>query len=477
MSPIGDSDAVLSARAQVFDEARPDVVRARHESGFLMPRERLGRLLDAGSMVEYGSLSAHSEDLGWIPTRGGVDCVGTVHGYPVVASSTDYTDHGGGYGADRINRLIGLAYENRWPMVFFADGGGSRASDPRSRRSGNIPINGSIGRFSFFDGVAELSGWVPTIAVVSGPSYAGHASIAGLSNLVIATRGSSIGMGGPPMVEAALGIRLTHQELAPVEMHDQTGGIDLLVDDEPAAIEAVRGLLAYLHDDPESRPSASAMALDSLEVKDGRYDMQLVLDAIMDEGSVFELRRHWSQSIITALARLGGKTVGVVASQPSSPLKGAIDQGAADKIARFVELCDVYEFPLVALVDTPGFVVSRVEKEAESIQPGMTRHHVRPFLAHHHRTVPLFSVQIGQGNGLAPFALTGVGNGRSIPALRLAWPSVDLVSRDGFAVTGATDFDDIVTPNETRDRIIGILRLVTRRTDERGKKKHPVDTW
>jgi acetyl-CoA carboxylase carboxyltransferase component len=212
-------------------------------------------------------------------------------------------------------------------------------------------------------------------------------------------------------------------------------------------------------------------------VKDGRYDMQLVLDAILDEGSVFELRKHWSQSIITALARLGGKTVGVVASQPSSPLKGAIDQGAADKIARFVELCDVYEFPLVALVDTPGFVVSRVEKEAESIQPGMTRHHVRPFLAHHHRTVPLFSVQIGQGNGLAPFALTGVGNGRSIPALRLAWPSVDLVSRDGFAVTGATDFDDIVTPNETRDRIIGILRLVTRRTDERGKKKHPVDTW
>ncbi len=204
--------------------------------------------------------------------------------------------------------------------------------------------------------------------------------------------------------------------------------------------------------------------------------MRPVLDAIMDAGSVFELRKHWSQSIITALARLGGKTVGVVASQPSSPLKGAIDQGAADKIGRFVELCDVYEFPLVALVDTPGFVLRRVEQEG-LVQPGMTRHHVRPFLAHHHRTVPLFSVQIRQGNGLAPFALTGVGNGRSIPALRLAWPTVELVSRDGFAVTGATDFDDIVTPNETRHRILGILRLVTRRPDERRKKKHPVDTW
>jgi acetyl-CoA carboxylase carboxyltransferase component len=471
-----DAERVLAARAEVADAARPAVVRARHESGFLMPRERLNLLLDAGSMVEYGSLSSQSKDLDWTPTRGGVDCVGTVHGHPVVASSTDYTDHGGGYGADRLNRLIALAHEHRWPMVLFADGGGSRATDPLSRRSGNIPINGSIGRFSFFDGVAELSGWVPTIAVVSGPSYAGHASLAGLSNLVIATRGSSIGMGGPPMVEAALGLRLTHQELAPVEMHDQTGGIDVLVDDEPAAIDAVRRILSYLHDDSGDPQAPSKAALDSLDVKDGRYDMQLVLNAILDAGSVFELRRNWSQSIITALARLGGKTVGVIASQPSSPLNGAIDQGAADKIARFVELCDVYEFPLVALVDTPGFVLRRVDDTGEAVQPGMTRHHVRPFLAHHHRTVPLFSVQIGRGNGLAPFALTGVGNGRSIPALRLAWPTVDLVSRDGFVVAGATDFDDVVTPHETRDRIIGILRLVARPA-ARGTKKHPVDTW
>jgi acetyl-CoA carboxylase carboxyltransferase component len=157
-------------------------------------------------------------------------------------------------------------------------------------------------------------------------------------------------------------------------------------------------------------------------------------------------------------------------------LNGAIDQGAADKIARFVELCDVYEFPLVALVDTPGFVISQADDDGEVVQPGMTRHHVRPFLAHHHRTVPLFSVQVGRGNGLAPFALTGMGNARSIPALRLAWPSVDLVSRDGFVVTGATDFDDIVTPDETRDRLIGVLRLLTRPAPG-GKKKHPVDTW
>jgi acetyl-CoA carboxylase carboxyltransferase component len=471
-----DSDSVLSARAQMYDSARPEVVRARHDAGFLMPRERINLLLDPGSMVEYGSLSAHSDESGWMPTRGGVDGVGTVHGFPVVVSSTDYTDHGGGYGADRINRLIALAHEHRWPMVLFADGGGSRASDPRSRRSGHVPINGSIGRFSFFDGVAELSGRVPTIAVVSGPSYAGHASLAGLSNLVIATRGSSIGMGGPPMVEAALGIRLTHQELAPVEMHDEQGGIDLLVDDEPAAIENTRRILSYLHDQSAGEQSPTARSIDGMDVTGGDYDMRPVLDAIVDGGSLLELRKNFSTSVITALARMGGKSVGVIASQPASPLNGAIDQGAADKIARFVELCDVYEFPLVAMVDTPGFVLRRVDQKVEVSQPGMTRHHVRPFLAHHHRTVPLFSVQVGRGNGLAPFALTGIGNGRSIPALRLAWPAVDLVSRDGFVVPGATDFDDVVIPSETRARILGVLKLVPRPAPHPGKK-HPVDTW
>jgi acetyl-CoA carboxylase carboxyltransferase component len=471
-----DSDSVLSARAQMHDSARPDVVRARHDAGFLMPRERINLLLDPGSMVEYGSLSAHSDESGWIPTRGGVDCVGTVHGFPVVASSTDYTDHGGGYGADRINRLIALAHEHRWPMVLFADGGGSRASDPRSRRSGHVPINGSIGPFSFFDGVAELSGRVPTIAVVSGPSYAGHASLAGLSNLVIATRGSSVGMGGPPMVEAALGIRLTHQELAPVEMHDERGGIDLLVDDEPAAIENARRILSYLHDESDGEESLTARSIDAIDVAGGDYDMRPVLNALVDEGSLLELRRNFSTSVITGLARVGGKSVGVIASQPASALNGAIDQGAADKIARFVELCDVYEFPLVALVDTPGFILRGVDKKVEFAQPGMTRHHVRPFLAHHHRTVPLFSVQLRRGNGLAPFALTGIGNGRSVPALRLAWPTVDLVSRDGFVVPGATDFDDVVLPSETRARILGVLKLV-RRAVPQPDKKHPVDTW
>src|SRR5690606_9551209 len=149
------------------------------------------------------------------------------------------TDHGGGYGAGRIPRLYALAHEHRWPVILFADGGGSRATVPEKKGPGGVDLGGRIGRFDLFDGLAELSGWVPTIAMVSGPSYAGHASLSGFSNFLVSTRGSSIGIGGPPMVEAALGVRLTHQELAGVEMHEQTGGIDLLVDNEHQGIAAI----------------------------------------------------------------------------------------------------------------------------------------------------------------------------------------------------------------------------------------------
>jgi acetyl-CoA carboxylase carboxyltransferase component len=469
-------EAIHDARASAQDAARPDVIERRHASGFLTPRERIAALLDPGSAVEYGALAGRTHAGAWLPTRGGVDFVGSVDGQPVVASSTDFTDHGGGYGAGRIPRLYALAYEHRWPVVLFTDGGGSRATVPEAKGQLGVDLGGRIGRFDLFDGLAELSGWAPTIAIVSGPSYAGHASLAGFSNFLVATRGSSIGIGGPPMVEAALGLRLTHQELAPVEMQEQTGGIDLLVDDEPGAIAAVRRYLAYLHDLPPGEPSPSAAQIRAIVPNDGPYDMLAAIAAIVDRDSVFELRPNWACSLITALARVGGRTVGVLANQPLSYNGGAIDQDAADKIARFVELCDAYEYPLLALIDTPGLVLRRgANRETE--QAGMTRHHVRPLLAHHHRTVPLISVQLGRAVGMGPFAMAGFGNGHSTPLLSLAWPSARLVNADpyGQSIRGRHVLDDVIDPAETRDRISNVLRL-TQRSPAR-EKKHAVDTW
>ena len=223
-----DIQALREARAGLRDAARPDIVTRVHGTGKLTARERVRLLLDPDSEIEYGSIAARTAEGEWVPEAGGVDFVGTVEGRPVIASSTDYTDHGGGYGAGRLGRLFALGYEQRWPLVLFVDGGGSRARHPRAGL-GHIETSGSIGRFSFLDGMPELSGWTPIVAIVSGPSFAGHASLAGFSDFLISTPGSSIGMGGPPMVEAALGHRLTPNELAGSEMHERAGGIHLSI--------------------------------------------------------------------------------------------------------------------------------------------------------------------------------------------------------------------------------------------------------
>ena len=465
-----------AARGRLRDAARPDIVQRVHGTGKLTARERVRLLLDADSEVEYGSIAARSAAGEWVPEAGGVDFVGTVDGRPVIASSTDYTDHGGGYGAGRLGRLFALAYEQRWPLVLFVDGGGSRARHPRSGM-GHVEMSGPIGRFSFLDGVPELSGWVPVVAIVSGPSFAGHASIAGFSDFLISTPGSSIGMGGPPMVEAALGHRLTPNELAGSEMHELAGGIDLLVEDEAAAVAAAKRYLSY-YDNERDEGAAPDVDLDALAPDaDASCDMHGIVRAVCDAGSVFELRPRFAPALLTCLARIGGRSIGVLANQPLVD-DGAIDHNAATKIARFVELCDAYEYPMVALIDTPGCVANwDLKGQAPGVEPGLTRWHARPLVAHQQRTVPLVSVQVRRGRGLGPALMTGVSTTRGVPALRLGWPGVEIGRRDGYsAVVDHNAFDDVIAPRETRERVERLLRLFGKPT-ARARKKHPIDTW
>lgn len=465
-----------AARGRLRDAARPDIVQRVHGTGKLTARERMRLLLDPASEVEYGSIAARSAEGEWVPEAGGVDFVGTVDGRPVIASSTDYTDHGGGYGAGRLGRLFALAYEQRWPLVLFVDGGGSRARHPRSGM-GHVEMSGPIGRFSFLDGAPELSGWVPVVAIVSGPSFAGHASIAGFSDFLISTPGSSIGMGGPPMVEAALGHRLTPNELAGSEMHELAGGIDLLVEDEAAAVAAAKRYLSYYDNDREGG-TAPDVDLDALAPDAGAScDMHDIVRAICDADSVFELRPRFAPALLTCLARIGGRSVGVVANQPLVD-DGAIDHHAATKIARFVELCNAYEHPMLALIDTPGCVANwDLKGQAPAVEPGLTRWHARPLVAHQQRTVPLVSVQVRRGRGLGPALMTGVSTTRGVPALRLGWPGVEIGRRDGYsAVVDHDAFDDVIAPRETRERVERLLRLFGKPT-ARARKKHPIDTW
>ena len=464
-----------SAKALRFDASRPQAVDKVHSTDHLTARERTAMLLDPGSEVEFGAIAARDADGDWVPEKGGVDLIGTIDGKTVITSSTDYTDRGGGYGAARLEHLLSLAHQQRWPIAFFVDGGGSRARHPRAGLD-HLELSGQIGRFTLFDGMAELSGWVPTVAIVSGPSFAGHASLAGFSDIVITTRGSAIGMGGPPMVEAALGLTLTPQELAGVEMHEKTGGIDLLVDDEHTAIELAKQYLSYLWDHPGGEPHPSAEKIAELVPESGPYDIYPVISALVDKDSVFELRPQFAASVVTAIARIEGKTVGVLASNPNVD-SGMITEAAATKIGRFVELCDAYEYPIVSLIDSP---CTALETET-GFRPGVSRWHTRVLQTQQQRTVPIASIQLRKAGGFSGHVMAGSPTGHSVPLWQVAWPTAELGVEDPFTATrNFNSFDDVIEPNETRtglSRLLAHLPTSAERRSHQRVKKHIIDTW
>ena len=467
---------------------------------------------DLGGFVEYGLLAGQSSGVDDdAPADGLVGGVGEFEGHPVVAAAYDRNVLGGTQSERnqrKMSKLIYLAQTNRWPLVLFIEGEGARRQDPRP-----VPpiVVYTRGRWDLYDGLAELSGWCPTIAIVTGPSLDGHAGAALLCDLVIGVSGATLGseQGG-------------HRHQRSVEELSARGDVDLVVPSEHDAIDAARRYLRFWFEDRPARvgqakvgqassdptQSASHARIDSI-VPDNRrraYDMRKLLEAFADEASLLELGRAWAPSMITALARLGGRSIGIFANQPLSPNAGAIDSVAADKAARFVELCDAYGLPLVSFVDNPGYMVGPDAERA-----GIARHHARPLSALHHRQVPLYSVQVRKAYGLGPYAMSGYGSSRRVPELRLAWPTVEsggmslegaayLVKRkeiqaapnpqearairDNYAEqmrdvasgvrAGRTySFDDVVLPQETRARIMTMLHRSPRRLAP--TKLHPID--
>lgn len=488
---------------QAMDAARPEAVTDTHASGHLTARERLTRLLDPDSFIEYGVLAGATSQVDDTAAADGlVAGTGLIATKPVAAASYDCTVLNGTQSERnqrKLGRLIYLSRTYRWPFICFVDGDGARPDDPLPAPPIAIAPRG---RWDLYDGLAELSGWAPTVAIVSGRALDGNAGIAMLSDFVVATRNSSFGSWGTSEL-------LSDPVVRPVEDYERTGNIDLIVEDEPAAIAAVQKYLSYyLCELPDGKPASTHARIAAIIPENRRrpYDMRKVISAFADADSVMELGIGWGRSMLTVLARLGGRSIGIFANQPKSPLAGAIDSDAADKAARFVELCDAYEFPLVSFIDNPGYMVGpQAERE------GMARHHARPLAALHHRTVPLCSIQIRKAYGLGPYAMSGFGSSRVMPELRLAWPSVEsggmslegaaylvkrkeihaaktqaeaLAIRDNYAEQMRDHssglragrnfmFDDIVDPLETRDRIMTMLERFPRSISPR--KKHPID--
>jgi len=457
-------------------------------------RERIARICDPGSFAEYGPLAQEEGADEPMPADGLVIGTARIEGIPVVVGSYDTSVADGSQSKvnqAKLDRLVFFAVEHRMPLVCFVDGGGWRKSSSETRTS--RWLGGGTGRMGALDGLCELSGLAPSVAIMSGEALEGNADLAMLAECVIATRGSSFG---------------ASDHLMSVEYRATRGDVDILVETEAEAIQEARRYITYLlKDAPSGEPSATAETIDNILPDNRRraYDMRRVITALADEGSVLELRPHWGTSLITSLVRMGGRTVGVFANQPMSPILGAIDSTAADKMARFIELCDAYGVPLLSLIDSPGF---HIGPDAE--RDGIARHHVRTLSAIEHRDVPLFCVQLRKAYGLGPLVMRGSW-GHLPPDLRLAWPTVEtggmslegaaylvkrkeiqaaktpeeaIAIRDAYANTlreresGVRaahnfSFDDVIMPSETRDRIIRALENAPR--IQRTEKKTYLD--
>lgn len=416
-----DLQRLIDRQRRTLDAARPDAVGKRHALGLRTARENIADLCDTGSFVEYGALavaaqrSRRSEEdlIANTPADGMVTGIGRIHGRSVVVMAYDATVLAGTQGMrnhQKTDRMLGLALQNQLPVVLFAEGGGGRPGDT------DMPIVAGL-HVATFASFARLNGKVPVVGVAAGRCFAGNAALLGCCDVVIATASSNIGMGGPAMVEGGgLGV-FRPEQIGPADVQHGNGVIDLLVEDETQAVAAARHYLSFFQGMPQDWTAPPAEALRDV-VPENRlrvYDSRAALVGLADVDSLLELRSGFGKGIHTALARIEGRAVGLIANNPLH-LGGAIDADAADKAARFMQLCNAHGLPIVSLVDTPGFMVGP-DTEATA----QVRHVSRLFIAAAHLCVPFLSVVLRKGYGLGAMAMTA--GGFHAPLSTVAWPT------------------------------------------------------
>ena len=419
----------LRSREALFaDVSRPDAVVKRHALGLRTARENVADLCDDGSFVEYGALAFAAQrarrDLDDLirqtPADGMVTGIGSVNRESfgaersrAVVMAYDATVLAGTQGMrnhQKTDRLLRVALEQRLPVLLFAEGGGGRPGDV------DFPVVAGL-HVATFAAFARLSGRVPLVGIVAGRCFAGNAALLGCCDVVIATRASSIGMGGPAMVEGGgLGV-FRPDEIGPSDVQSRAGVIDVVVADEAEGVAVARRYLAFFQGRVAAPASVDGAALRTL-LPDNRlrvYDIRAVVAALVDPGSALELRAGFGAGIVTALARIDGRPVGLLANDPAV-LGGAIDADAADKAARFMQLCDAHALPLVSLIDTPGFMVGP-EIEAR----GQVRHASRMFVVAAQLRVPVAAIVLRKAYGLGAMAMAA--GGMHAPMATVAWPS------------------------------------------------------
>jgi acetyl-CoA carboxylase carboxyltransferase component len=515
-----DLAEVQARHAVGLDAARPDAVERRRAVGRRTARETVADLVDEGSFVEYGPVAIAAqrrrrsveELIERTPADGMIGGIGTVNGHlfgghdaQVIAVSYDYTVLAGTQGVmnhRKKDRLFELAESMRLPVVFFTEGGGGRPGD-----TDNIGVSLlDCWAFHFLGGLSAL---VPLVGINAGYCFAGNAALLGCCDVVIATADSNIGMGGPAMIEGGgLGV-FDPKEIGPMSVQQFNGVVDIAVADEVEAVRVAKQYLSYFQGAISEWTCADQLQLRGAIPEDRKraYDVRTVLDTLFDSGSVLELRRDFALGMVTALARVEGRPVGVLANNPGH-LAGAIDSEGADKAARFLQLCDAFDIPVLTLVDTPGMMVGPAVEET-----ALVRHCSRLFVIGANITVPLISVVLRKCYGLGAQAM--VGGSTKAPAACIAWPTgefgpmglegavrlgfrreldaiddpgerersfqerVDRMYEHGKALNTASYFeiDDVIDPAETRRWISAILTSAPPAPLRAGKKRPNIDTW
>ena len=509
-----DLDEVRQRHAAGQDEHRPEAVAKRHAAGRRTARENIAALCDEGTFLEYGPLVVAAQRqrrsladlIERTPADGLVGGLAGINGSQCAVLAYDATVLAGTQGAYnhlKKDRLFDVAARRKLPVVLYAEGGGGRPGDV------DVPTVSGL-QVMAFHLFAKLSGHVPLVGIAAGRCFAGNAALLGCCDVVIATRESSIGMGGPAMIEGGGLGSYDPDEVGPIDVQAPNGVVDIVVEDETGATEVAKRYLSYFQGGVTDWSADDQRLLRSV-VPENRvrvYDVRAVIDTLADTGSVLELRRDFGEGIITALVRIEGRPYGLIANNPAH-LGGAIDAEGADKASRFMQLCDAHGLPIVSLCDTPGFMVGPDAERTATV-----RHVSRMFVTGANLSVPLCVVVLRKAYGLGAMAMAG--GSLTVPLATVSWPTgelggmglegavklgfrkeLDAVSdpaerqelfdqmvamayEHGKALNAASLFelDDVIDPADTRRWITTTLAGPPRERDrEPGDRRPFIDTW
>ena len=515
-----DLQETRERHAYNLDENRAEAVAKRRARGYRMIRENIAELVDPGSFNEYWPLVVafqhQRHDMETLrkrtPAAGVVAGIGTINGdlfddehSRAMVVAYDYTVLAGTQGRRnhyKQDRMFELAGRFGLPLVLFGEGGGGRPGDDN---------NGPRVAFDThtFTQFSKLSGRVPMVGITNGRCFAGNTALLACCDVIIATEGSTIGMGGPAMIEGGgLGV-YTPEEVGPMSFQVPNGVVDILVKDEAESVVVAKKYLSYFQGSIAGWEAADQRRLRHV-VPENRlrlYDMREIIDTIADTDSVLEIRERFGVGVITAFIRVEGAPMGVIANNPHH-LAGAIDSDGADKGARFIQLCDAFDIPVLSLMDCPGMMVGPdVERTA------LVRHCVRMFNAGANLTTPLFGVIVRKAYGLGVQAMCGASS--LVGFFTVAWPTAEFA---GMNIEGAVKLgyrkelaeienaeerrlefekrvarsyeaakainasvggglDDVIDPADTRSWIAKSLRRLPPRPPRTEKKYPYIDTW